>query len=572
MSPSIEVLPSRHVDFGYPSHGDIYSSPSYQPPSIKTLESATPSAFPKLEVSEVKTVENSTFTRTPAYPIEKLPGGLPHANVDANVDHVAVTAAILKDLNAFNAAIFTKDSVWRDVYSLTGSTRTFYGQEDIKTVWTELEGIHHQSGFKMILNSSKVARMGPEHSWIQARFTFETNGEPAVRCSGQIGIVPTEAGWKVWFLTTILEELKGIANPDSMTPEAMNTHINDPNDSYFECVVVGAGYAGLCLGGRLKALGVKYVMLEKNSGVGDNWTNRYESARFHTSKDYSDMPLSRIFTSEFPYFPSGKDLAKGYKQYADKYELNIWLSTTLENATYDEEQRIWTLRILRGEKEEIVKSRHFVLAIGGGGAVPVMPDLPGKEVFKGTVMHSATYMNAKAWKGKKGVIIGTGNTAHDVAEDMVDAGCTSATMVQRGRTCVFPIENYRKWSDPLYNPEHSIEEADRQVMAMPITVTRAASLHGNSGLADLEPERFDALERAGFRVERYGDLWKLLSDRLGGHYMDVGASERISNGEASRAYMNVSISLLTVSDQSQRRRSSDWIHCCWSSVQRWQHT
>jgi hypothetical protein len=572
MSPSIEVLPMRHAAFG-DSHGTShYSPPPYQVPPLKTFEAPTLSPVPKPEVSKPKTLSDIPFTRTPAYPIEKLPGALPNANVDDDVDHAAVTAATLDDLNTFNPAIFTKDSVWRDVYSLTGSPRTFYGVEDIKTVWTELEGVHRPSEFKMMPNSSKVVHMGPEHSWIQARFTFETNGELSMRCSGQIGIVPTESGWKIWFMTTILEELKGIANPDTMSPEAMETHANDLNASDFECVVVGAGFAGLCLGGRLKALGVKYVMLEKNANVGDNWTKRYESARFHTSKDYSDMPLSRIFTSEFPYFPTGKDLAKGYKQYADKYELNIWLSTTLEQATYDEEARIWTLRIKRAGEEEIIKSPHFVLAIGGGGSVPMMPDLPGKETFKGTVMHSATYMNAKEWKGKKCVVIGTGNTAHDVAEDMLDAGCGSTTMIQRGRTCVIPIEYYSKWSDPLYNPDYSIEEADRQVMAMPITITRAASLHGSRALASLEPERFDSLERAGFRVERYGDLWKLLSDRLGGHYMDVGASKKISAGLVCIANKHLPASSLTNTDQNQRRCRLDGLHRYWPSVQRRQHT
>jgi hypothetical protein len=70
-------------------------------------------------------------------------------------------------------------------------------------------------------------------------------------------------------------------------------------------------------------------------------------------------------------------------------------------------------------------------------------------------------------------------------------------------------------------------------MATPIAITRLKSLYGNNTLASFDPERFDALERAGFRVERYGDLWKLLSERLGGHYIDVGASKKIAAGLVS---------------------------------------
>jgi hypothetical protein len=45
------------------------------------------------------------------------------------------------------------------------------------------------------------------------------------------------------------------------------------------------------------------------------------------------------------------------------------------------------------------------------------------------------------------------------------------------------------------------------------------------------PERFDALERAGFKLERFGDTYYNLYVRLGGHYVDIGASARIGKGE-----------------------------------------
>jgi cation diffusion facilitator CzcD-associated flavoprotein CzcO len=69
-------------------------------------------------------------------------------------------------------------------------------------------------------------------------------------------------------------------------------------------------------------------------------------------------------------------------------------------------------------------------------------------------MHSKDYKNASDWKGKHGVVVGTANTGnksfslsvlliltffdslgHDIAEDMVEAGLASVTMVQRNKTC-----------------------------------------------------------------------------------------------------------------------------------------
>lgn len=49
-------------------------------------------------------------------------------------------------------------------------------------------------------------------------------------------------------------------------------------------------------------------------------------------------------------------------------------------------------------------------------------------------------------------------------------------------------------------------------------------------MANEQSDFFDALEAAGFKTERYGDLISALYERLGGHYMNVGASEKIAKG------------------------------------------
>jgi hypothetical protein len=187
-------------------------------------------------------------------------------------------------LNQFNADVFTKDAIWRDLYALTGTLRTFNGQSRIMSVWPEVASVHHQAYFALIPNSSKIVRLGAESSWIQARFSFETFGKPATLCSGQIGVISdSNSGWKIWLLTTILEELKGFPNPDFIKPGEGNRTSQSTNGSAqqarFDCVVVGAGFAGLCLAGRLKVMGIPSVVLERNAQVGDNWLKRYDSAR-----------------------------------------------------------------------------------------------------------------------------------------------------------------------------------------------------------------------------------------------------------------------------------------------------
>lgn len=524
MAPHAVVLPP--VDFSFSKdQSNKLEKILLSPQTTELVDSKT----------AAETIEES-FQRTPSYPIEQLPGALPDTKISTSINHVAVVDYCLRYLENFNADIFCQNGIWRDIYALTGLPRTFYGPQDIQSAWAELEQAHHASSFRVIEGTSKVVRLGGNHSWIQARFSFVTSGAPVTTCSGQIGIVPDlEFGWKIWFLTTILEEIEGLPNPDSVSAEVIQQGPPEPRskDTDFDCIIVGAGFAGLCLADRLKAMGISYVIIEKNENIGDNWTSRYDSARFHTSKYYSDMPLGTIFGEGYDYFPTGKELARGYQEYVNKHQINVWLSSYLQSASLDQKTNTWSVNFTRKGDTTTIRAPHFVFAIGAGGTIPKMPQLPGREKFKGTVIHSATYKNSLEWKGKRCVIVGVANTAHDVAEDMLDAGVAEVTMIQRGRTSVFPIEHYKAWSDPIYNETSYIEDADRQIMALPIVVTRLAALHGGKPLVDAEPERFDSLERAGFRVERYGDLWKLLTDRLGGHYMDVGASAKVSAGLVS---------------------------------------
>jgi hypothetical protein len=66
----------------------------------------------------------------------------------------------------------------------------------------------------------------------------------------------------------------------------------------------------------------------------------------------------------------------------------------------------------------------------------------------------------------------------------------------------------------------------------PVSISRLLSLRAFTAMAKAQPERWDALSRAGFNVDPYGDIHEAIV-RLGGHYIDVGTSAKISKGLVS---------------------------------------
>ncbi|OCT44337.1 Flavin-binding monooxygenase-like family protein [Cladophialophora carrionii] len=496
--------------------------------------------------------------------LETLPCHLPQSHFDVDADLEGIATPIIQSLGQIEASKLSSTSIWRDLFALTGSMRTIYSPHSIVRAWSDTCKSRQAGDFALVKGSAQPLRLDKNTGWVNVSFSFRNRGNPAATCRGYLSLILEDDGqWRIWMIRTVLEQLEGCEDVDVLQPverarDGVNGHdtstqagrvngnhtLDDrapgattgPTSSaaHFDCVVVGAGQAGLGTAGRLQALGLSYVVLDKNAQVGDNWMTRYDSARLHTAREYNHLPFDRTFPLPYQEFLTKYDLAKGYKEWVDKFGIaqHICFRTTLDSGSWDEQSRTWTLHVSRADGSvQTLTADHVVMATGGGGQIPIMPHYPGRETFQGTVLHSADYKSAAPWRGQPGIVIGTANTAHDVAEDMVEAALSHVTMVQRSRTYVLPCEYFKVISDRSYNAQVATVDADRDGYTMPYAVTRLLSRRALHAAAAREPERFDALERVGFRVERYGDIMWHICEKLGGHYMDVGCSDLIAKGK-----------------------------------------
>lgn len=126
--------------------------------------------------------------------------------------------------------------------------------------------------------------------------------------------------------------------------------------------------------------------------------------------------------------------------------------------------------------------------------------------------------------------MGTANTAHDVAEDMANLKM-DVTMVQRSPTFIFPGQWLVKSEAKEYHRSKPTELSDKQDITRPNKILREIANRNVHNLIKQHPELFDRLENAGFKVDRYGDLFTHLYIRFGGHYVNTGASDRIIDGK-----------------------------------------
>lgn len=292
--------------------------------------------------------------------------------------------------------------------------------------------------------------------------------------------------------------------------------------------------ARLCAAGYSRALGLDAVVVEKNDNVGDNWVLRYDSLYLHTPQRFNDLAFGPTFNEEeYGEWLTAADLAKGYKYYAKRYDLDIWLSSNVTSCTFEESKKEWTMHLTQKGVERVIVAPNLLLSMGAGGSVPLIPKYKGQDKFKGTILHSSTWKSAAPWKGKKGIVVGTANTGHDVAENMLDAGLSSITMLQRTMTYVIPRDFMTGFLNYAWLPhdQRSADISDRMFWSPSTMAMRDMCFNFFNPQYDASPEWYEALERVGFSVDTRGDFMDHLLVRFGGHFMDHGASAKIAAGK-----------------------------------------
>ncbi|KAF2168778.1 hypothetical protein M409DRAFT_65185 [Zasmidium cellare ATCC 36951] len=417
---------------------------------------------------------------TPAVGFDDIPGQLPEGTIPEDVDYNFVAEDAIEQLNNIRPDNFTNNAIWRDLLALTHTLRTFNSKDSV------------YSTFQALCQEKRVSR--------------------------------------IWMLRTWLESFQGHGHPDEA-----QAGITSQKDDILGAAIIGGGQAGLAVAGRLQALGVSYIVFEKNARVGDIWRKRYDSLRVHTPREYGPLPLGWRFPGEEDIMLPAKRMGDGHEAWAEEHAVNIQTGTEVIEARCKEIESVWTIRTKSVHGENIFKAKNLVLAIGPGLTQPVSPFWASPSNiaasgFKGDIFHASGWKSAKPWFGKRGIVIGVANTGHDIGEDMANAGMDT-TMVQRGPTFVLPVEWLHAAFAPDYNLDKETKIADQEQVTIPNKIARNMTNMMVQGLIKTHSARFDALEDVGFKVDREGDLFSCLFERFGGHYIDHGGSARIAKGD-----------------------------------------
>ncbi len=441
------------------------------------------------------------------------------------------------------AGLFATDSYWRDLIAVSWNLTTVEGPAGVADMLKSQLAQTKPGNFQIQEGESPAEEGGVITAWI----TFETKAG----CGWGLMRLKDD---RIWTLLTALQELKGFEeNRGTRRPMGAEHGAQKNRLSWKErreedeaklgheiqpyTVIVGGGQGGIALGARLRQLGVPAIVIDRHDRPGDQWRSRYKSLCLHDPVWYDHLPYIK-FPDNWPVFTPKDKVGDWLEWYTKVMEIPYWTRSTVNKASFDEASGTWTVTVDRDGETVTLRPTQLVLATGMSGK-PNMPSFPGMDTFKGTIQHSSQHRGPDAWAGKKVVVIGSNNSAHDICAALWEAEA-DVTMVQRSSTHIVRSDSLMDIGlGALYSEEAvangvTTEKADMIFASLPYRIMHEFQIPLYDQMRERDAEFYKGLEKAGFELD-WGDdgsgLFMKYLRRGSGYYIDVGASQLIIDGK-----------------------------------------
>ncbi|MFL9902337.1 NAD(P)/FAD-dependent oxidoreductase [Paraburkholderia fungorum] len=470
---------------------------------------------------------------------------MPENNATQTITHVleSLESALKRRDTAAAVALFQPECYWRDLVAFTWNIKTMEGRDQIGAMLDAQVDAIKPTGLKIADNEEPTEADGLAQAWI----TFETE---VARGNGFIRVKDGQ----IWTLLTTMGELKGHEEPKGQRrPMGAEHGARMDRTSWKErreaeaqalgraeqpyCLIVGGGQGGIGLGARLRQLGVPTIIIDKNPRPGDAWRNRYKSLCLHDPVWYDHMPYLP-FPDNWPVFSPKDKIGDWLEMYTKVMELNYWGSTVCKSARYDEAAAEWVVEVEHDGETLTLRPKQLVLATGMSGK-PNIPSFKGMDVFKGEQHHSSKHPGPDAYKGKKVVVIGANNSAHDICAALWEAG-VDVTMVQRSSTHIVKSDSLMElglgdlYSERAVASGMTTSKADLTFASVPYKILHTFQKPVYDAIRERDAEFYDRLEKRGFMLD-FGDddsgLFMKYLRRGSGYYIDVGAADLVADGK-----------------------------------------
>jgi putative flavoprotein involved in K+ transport len=177
-----------------------------------------------------------------------------------------------------------------------------------------------------------------------------------------------------------------------------------------EVIVIGGGQAGLAMGFYLRRTDLSWIILDEQDRPGGAWQRTWESLRLFSPARFSSLP-GWLMPGGADTYPTRDEAIKYLAQYEAHYGFPVERPVHVRAVHRDGAR-------FRVDTDRGAWTADAVVSATGSWANPILPDVPGRETFRGVQVHSAEYRSPDAFAGKRVLVVGGGNSGAQVLAEV----------------------------------------------------------------------------------------------------------------------------------------------------------
>ncbi|EME49361.1 hypothetical protein DOTSEDRAFT_49642 [Dothistroma septosporum NZE10] len=217
-----------------------------------------------------------------------------------------------------------------------------------------------------------------------------------------------------------------------------------------DVLIIGAGMSGLGLAIQmLRKYNLRtFEIYEKTHDVGGTWlVNTYPGCGCDVASHFYSYSFA-LNPDWSQKFSLRSEIQAYFRNLAEQYGLipHIRFHHTVDTARWNEAEQLWEVAVKEHSTNETsLRRARVVVSAVGSLSIPKSCEIPGADMFKGPLFHSAQWEHSFEWKNKQVVVLGNGCSATQFVPAMSE---TTGQLTQFARQPHYLAER----PNPSYGP------------------------------------------------------------------------------------------------------------------------
>ncbi|WP_212002591.1 ArsO family NAD(P)H-dependent flavin-containing monooxygenase [Chitinophaga sp. HK235] len=178
----------------------------------------------------------------------------------------------------------------------------------------------------------------------------------------------------------------------------------------YDVIIIGGGQSALAVAYYLRRTSLRYLLLDGEARPGGAWQHTWHSLSLFSPAQWSSLP-GVFMPGGQQHYPSRDETIHYLQEYENRYQFPV--QRPVKVLSVEKEGNIYLLQTTAGS----YRARAVVSATGSF-ANPYIPDIPGKDLFLGHILHSSQYREPGVFSGQRVAIVGEGNSGAQLLADI----------------------------------------------------------------------------------------------------------------------------------------------------------